>query len=124
MKILVASAKAEFYKLDEICRELKALLGDKAEVVRADEINWERWKAETGSWDGAYALAGKTFDRLVLTETEAKGVGRGQFELWKQFVGREKKVSIIRHGMNKPEALDRLSLSKEGDWKMKYAVVS
>ena len=124
MKILVASAKAEFSKLDKIVETLRGLEAVGVEFVRADEIDWEQRKAETGSWDKAYAWAARSFERLILTETDLGGFGRGQFELWRLFTAHGKKVGFMRTGMNKPEPVSRLSLSSEGDWKMKYAVLS
>lgn len=124
MKILIAPAKAEMNKCDEAEALVKSKMKDEAEVVRADAIDWEQWKAETGSWNGAYALAAKKYDRLVLTETADGGIGKGQHSLWMFFAAAQKRVGIIRHNSVKIDRVDYVSLNTNGDWKTCYATVA
>ena len=118
--ILVSTAKAEFFKLDEACTIVQKKVGDNAEITRADKVDWEAWKAEHGGWDAAYKYASKHFDTLVLVLTDEGALGRGQYELGQDFQAAGKVVALLDRDSLYP-IKGFTEVGPGADWKTRYA---
>lgn len=122
MRVLVASSKQDFGEpLDNATMQVREKIGMKADVVPSDRVDWDTIKANEGGWDQAYAWASRSFDAIVLLETQDGGLGRGQFELAQLFLSAKKSTGVLRG-----DRIHRvLSVRPSGDnnWKSYYGVV-
>ena len=121
MKVLLASAKQDFgERLDAATAMVRAKIGTKADVIASDKLNWNDIRQVEGGWDQAYAWASRSFDAIVLLETQDGGLGRGQFELAQGFMRLGKSVGVLRG--DRMCKVSNVRASGDNNWKSYYGV--
>lgn len=126
MKILVACAIVDFgERLAAAVEIVKAKVAASGiGVVAASEVPWDQIRAaEGGSWERAYAWSTRNFSACVILETQARGLGRGTYEIARGFLEAGKSVGVIRDGQIL-RVRDVVPVTvPDPDWKNRFATV-
>lgn len=121
-RLLVSCAKDDFGpRLDAHVAQVRSLVKKTVKVVSCAEIDWKRVQREQGSWEGAYRWTARSFDVVVVVETEEGTLSRGVFQIAEEMQAVGKRVLVLRNG---GLALVReLRLTGCDNWRSNYGAV-
>jgi hypothetical protein len=124
-KILVACAIVDFgERLASAVEAVRAKVQGKFDVVSAEQVPWQQIRAaEGGSWERAYGWAVSNFDGVILLETQARGLGRGTYEIARGFLDAGKSVGVVRNGVVVKVRDVVPIMDRDPDWKQRFATV-
>lgn len=118
MRVLIAAAKVDFGpKLDRSAAILRAKVAPDVEVVPADQIPWDKVGETEGSFPAAYKWSARWHDACVLVETDVGALGRGTFDIAREFLMLGKRVVVLRGDVLLPVASTRRTgTGMKQDW--------
>jgi hypothetical protein len=127
MQVLVSFAKID-HNTSRAAVAMKGIRqlfqGKRSQPISSEQIDWEIARDRYGGWEETYAWAAGHFAALIVVETSASALGRGQTDLVQRFIAAGKRAAVYRDGqVYRLTGVRKLAKDeRQADWKSAFAV--